>query len=226
MPSKYELLLESGTQEKEAYLDEIEGIFEDYIDNKIGSANRIYSVMRCIQNWYRALPEYTKKYTVYLEDGEKKNIERFIPDLRADLSKFEINSRDILLVQWRKRLSEDGDLSECVEKISLMRHLLDGHIANYRAALCKVLVAYFAPGYQGSLPQAIKNWYKELPDQTKKHVFDANSNALLSIANNNTSFNEDDVLDILVNAFEAISIEDWMQQQTVLSMIFIRLLKQ
>lgn len=209
MPSKYELLLESGTQEKETYLDEIEGIFGDYIDNKIGSANRIYSVMRCIQNWYRALPEYTKKYTVYLEDGEKKNIEKYIPELRSDLSKFEINSRDILLVQWRKRLSEDGNLSECVEKISLMRHLLDSHIENYRAALCKVLVAYFAPGYQGSLPQAIKNWYKELPVQTKKHVFDANSNALLSIANNNTSFNENDVLDVLVNAFEAISIEDW-----------------
>lgn len=209
MPSKYELLLEAGTQEKEAYLDEIEGVFEDYVDNKNGSANRIYSVMRCIQNWYRALPEYTKKFTVYLEGGEKKNIEKFIPELRADLSKFEINSRDILLVQWRKRLSEEGDLSECVEKIRLMRHTLDDHIINYRAALCKILVAYFAPGYQGSLPQAIKSWYKEIPSKTKKHIFDANSNALLSIAHNNTSFNENDVLDTLVNAFESISIEDW-----------------
>ena len=202
-------MLESGTQEKEEYLDKLESIFENFSDNKNESANRVYSVMRCIQNWYRALPEYTKKFTVYIENGEKRNIEKYIPDIRADLSKFEINSRDILLVQWRKRLSEEGDLTECVEKIRRMKQLLDKHVSKYRAALCKVLVAYFAPGYQGNLPKAIKNWYKELPNQTKDHVFDANSNALLSIANNNTSFDENDVLDALVNSFEAISIEDW-----------------
>ena len=129
--------------------------------------------------------------------------------MRSDLGKFEINSRDVLLVQWRKKLSESGDLSECIEKIRLMKKMLDEHISCYRNALCKILIAYFAPGYQGNLPKAIKNWYKDLPEQTKKHVFDANTNALLSLANNSTTFDENDVLDSLVDSFEAIGIEDW-----------------
>ncbi len=209
MPNKFELLLETGTLEREEYLDSLEKIYSEYMDGKNGSANRIYSVMRGMQNWYRALPEYSKKFLFFYDDGEKKAIEDYIPILRSDLAKYDLNSRDVLLVQWSKRISEHNDLNECARKIEFFKETLDQHIAKYRSELGKILIAYFAPGYQGSLTKAIQNWYKKLPDTTKQHVFDANSNALLSIAKNNTSFNEDDLLDSLAYAFEAIGIEDW-----------------
>lgn len=208
-PTKYELLLETGTKDREEYLDSIQKIFGDYSDSKTGSANRTYSIMRSMQNWYRSLPEFTKRYMFYLDSGERKEIAAYIPSVRVDLSKYDINSRDIIFVQWKQKLSENGDLQDCSKKLAEIRATLDNHIMNYRAELCKILVALFAPGYQGSLPKAIQVWYKKLPDSTKQHIFDATTNALLTISKNIVSYDENDLLDAIVNAFETIEIEDW-----------------
>lgn len=45
-PAKYELLMEMGTLDREVYLDRLETMFATYADNKAGSANRVYAVMR------------------------------------------------------------------------------------------------------------------------------------------------------------------------------------
>ena len=157
-PAKYELLMEMGTLDREVYLDRLETMFATYADNKAGSANRVYAVMRSMQNWYRSLPEYSKKYTFFLEAGEKKAIAEFIPPLRSDLAKYDVNARDLLFVQWSKRLSESGDMEECANKIEIFRDTLMKHIPDYRTEMCRVLVAMFVPGYQGQLPK-----HPELP---------------------------------------------------------------
>lgn len=208
-PAKYELLMEAGTQEKDAYLDRLEAMFAPYADKKVGSANRIYAVMRSMQNWYRSLAEYSKKYMFYLEAGEKKDIASYIPQLRSDLAKYDVNARDLLFVQWRKRLSENEDFEECADKIGLFRTTLMNHISEYKTELCKVLVALFTPGYQGQLPKAVQVWYKKLPESTIQHVFDATTNTMLTIAKNITSYSEEDLLESLVDAFETIGVEDW-----------------
>lgn len=208
-PVKYDLLLEAGTKEREAYLDKLEEIFNDYMDNRNRSANRIYSIMRSMQNWYRSLPEYSKRYMFYMEEGERKEINSAIPSIRADLAKYDVNSRDIMFVQWKQKLSENADLQECAGKIEEVRKILDNHIILYRSELCKILVELFAPGYQGSLSKAVQIWYKKLSSSTKQHIFDSDANALLTIAQNIVSYDDNDLLDMLVNAFETIGIEDW-----------------
>ena len=208
-PAKYELLMEMGTLDREVYLDRLETMFATYADNKAGSANRVYAVMRSMQNWYRSLPEYSKKYTFFLEAGEKKAIAEFIPPLRSDLAKYDVNARDLLFVQWSKRLSESGDMEECANKIEIFRDTLMKHIPDYRTEMCRVLVAMFVPGYQGQLPKAVQVWYKKLSDNTKQHIFDSTTNSLLTIARNINSYNEDDLLDSMVDVFESVGIEDW-----------------
>lgn len=187
-PAKYELLMEMGTLDREVYLDRLETMFATYADNKAGSANRVYAVMRSMQNWYRSLPEYSKKYTFFLEAGEKKAIAEFIPPLRSDLAKYDVNARDLLFVQWSKRLSESGDMEECANKIEIFRDTLMKHIPDYRTEMCRVLVAMFVPGYQGQLPKAVQVWYKKLSDNTKQHIFDSTTNSLLTIARNINSY--------------------------------------
>ena len=44
---------------------------------------------------------------------------------------------------------------------------------------------------------------------TKQHVFDANTNALLSTASAIAAYNDDDLLDDLVSIFASIAVEDW-----------------
>ncbi len=208
-PEKYELLLEMGTQEKEEYLDSIEELFSDYEDLKGGSANRIYSIMRSMQNWYRALPEYSKRFTYTIENGEKKSVPSYFKELRGDLAKYDLNAREVMLVQWLDILSTSRDLNECSNKIKEFKEILDNHVDSFKRELSTILVAMFAPGYKGGLPVAVNAWYKKLPKTTKQHVFDANSNALLTLAKEKTTFNENDFLDSLVETFETIGIEDW-----------------
>lgn len=208
-PEKYELLLEQGTKEREQYIDQLEQIFEEYEDKKVGSVNRVYSLMRSMQNWYRSLPEYTKKYTYYLDKGTTVRLSDAIIGFRADLAKFDVNARELLFVHWIKNLSKKGELEECVKGIRDIKDLLDSHVVSYRKELCLILVDLFSPGYKGTLPNAVMGWYKKLPDEIKQHVFDTESNALLTISNGVTTYDENDLLDNLVYAYETIGIEDW-----------------
>lgn len=208
-PEKYELLLEQGTKEREQYIDQLEEIFEEYKDKKVGSVNRVYSLMRSMQNWYRSLPEYTKKYTYYLDKGTTVRLSDAIIGFRADLAKFDVNARELLFVNWIKNLSKKGELKECVKGIRDIKDLLDSHVVSYRKELCLTLVDLFSPGYKGTLPNAVTGWYKKLPDEIKQHVFDTESNALLTISNGVANYDQNDLLDNLVYAYETIGIEDW-----------------
>lgn len=208
-PERYEMIVERGTKEKDGYLSRLDSIFKEYKDPRVLSANRVYSIMRSMQNWYRALPEYTKKYTFFFENGEKREIPEYYKVLRSDLAKYDLNSREVIFEKWISALSSEKNLSECHNKIADFKAAMDLHIINFRKEISKSLIAVFSPDYKGGLPKAANAWYKRLPDSTKQHVFDANCNALLTITGNVSTFDENDFLDNLVNVFETIGIEDW-----------------
>ena len=208
-PDKYELFVEEGTKEREKYIEQLEHVFSDFKDKKTGSVNRTYAIMKSMQNWYRSLPDYTKKYTKYYEQSESKELPDSIRSFRSDLAKIDINARELLFVDWKNSLAKNGSLLECAKCIKDIKLLLDDHITNYRKELCCLLVETFSPGYKGNLPKAVTNWYKKLPDVVKQHVFDSESNALLAISNSVSNYDENDLLDDLVNVFETLAIEDW-----------------
>lgn len=208
-PENYELLMERGTADKNQYLDKLQALFSKHIDARTPSVNRVYSVVKSMQNWARSLPEYTKKFKHYLENGESKYIAPPVQTIRGELIKFEINSRELLFDTWISKLSPRGSLEDCYEAISQAKELLDKHLTVYRKELIKKLTGLFAPDYQGGLTHSLTAWYKELPDSTRTHAFDAGANALLAAAGAINSYDDDVLLDQLVEIFASIAIEDW-----------------
>ena len=208
-PENYKILIESGTGERNKYLDNLQNLFEQYVDNRVPSINRIYSVVKSMQNWMRSLPEYTKKFKCYLENGEAKIVDTYVENIRNELMKFEINSRELLFEIWLSKLSEKESFAECLDKITKAKTILDNHLDKCRRELIKKLTAMFMPGYQGGLTHAFVAWYKKLPDSTKQHVFDVNANALLSAAGKVTTFDDEALIEDLAIAFVSIAIEDW-----------------
>lgn len=208
-PENYQILIETGIGDRNKYLDGLQALFEQYADKRTPSINRIYSIVKSMQNWMRSLPEYTKKHRKYLENGELKAVDSKINSVRSELMRFEINSRELLFETWLSTLSKNEDLSECLAEITRVKAVLDEHLANYRNELIKKLTAMFMPGYQGGLTHAVASWYKKLPDTTKQHVFDANANALLSAAGAISAFDDELLLDDLVAIFVSIAVEDW-----------------
>ena len=208
-PESYQILIETGVGDRNKFLDALQDMFKQYADRKTPSLNRIYSIVKSMQNWMRSLPEYTKKFRSYIENGEAKTTDAAVDSIRFELMKFEINSRELLFSIWISKLSKSEDLAECLAEIARVKGFLDEHLPRCRAELIKKLTAIFMPGYQGGLSHSVIAWYKRLPDSTKQHVFDADANALLSTASAISAYDDEKLLDDLVSIFTSIAIEDW-----------------
>jgi len=208
-PESFELLLEQGTQEREKYLTSLLDLFSGYFSEKEAGINKVYTVVRCMQNWIRSLPEYTKKFHRYFEEGIQKEIPKVAERIRMDLLKFEINSQELLFLSWQSLLSKSGSLEECFEAIKETKLFLDHHVAQEREELIRKLTDLFIPGYQGGFSLAVMSWYKELPDGVKQHVFDNDTNPLLNIVAGLSTYNDEELLDKFVMALVSIGVEDW-----------------
>lgn len=207
-PENYYLLIETGTQEKEQYLDALEKLFEQHSDIKDSSVNKSYSVIKSMQNWIRSLPEYSKKCKKHFVNGEYVDLDRQTLIIRTELLKFEINARELLFQTFVSGIG-NNNYSESIKSIQLAKEILDSHLAVCKKELGLKLTELFNPGYQGSLSNAAMTWYKKLPEYTKSHMFDSNSNLLLSIVKDVTSYNDDALIDDLINAFTSIQLADW-----------------
>lgn len=208
-PANYQLLIETGTAEKDAYLSDLEQIFADNADNRTSSINHVYSVVKSMQNWIRSLPEYTKKFRTYWENGEAREIDQQEEDFRKNLMKFEVNSRELVFDSLLTIFNAQNNLQLAVDEIKRCKAFFDGHIASCKAEISKKLISLFVPGYQGCLAKSMMAWYKKLPDNTKMHVFDSNSNALLGFASKVSTYDDDEILNELMFEFVSMEIEDW-----------------
>lgn len=212
-PENYLLLIEAGTKARDNYLLSLEELFLPYAESGKNSLNKVYSVVRSMQNWIRSLPEYTKKFHLYYENGEARIVGSEVDTLRNELLKFEINARELLFTTLPATMSDVANYDTCIEAIRNTKYLLDNHISLCRSELIKKLTALFVPGYQGGLSHSVKSWYRNLPEATKVHLFDNNTKPLLSIAENHTSYNDDELFDAFVMAFTSIAVEDWNDER-------------
>lgn len=204
-PQDYELLLEQGTALRDDYLNQLESLFLPYINDNVNGSNRIYRIVKSMQSWMRSLPDYSKKYT---QEVGGAAVENQLISLRNELLKYEVNSRDLLLQVFPRHL-RTADFNQCFQEISIYKNALDNHISNSREALYRRIKRLFYPNYRGSMPQAIMKWYADLSTHEQNHIYDRDTNELLALAKNLTSYDEQRVLDDLINIFTAISIEDW-----------------
>ena len=212
-PEQYHILLETSITERNGYLDALQTLFKASSGAEATSTNRIYAVVRNMQNWMRAFPEYTKKHKYSLESGELTRVPSTIDAVRNELLRFDINARELLFDVWPRQLSTNDDLALCFEEIAKVKKYLDAHITMFRTELTRKLISLFNADYQGGLTLAVMNWYKSLPEATTLHLFDADTNSLLVAIRKHTGYDDDKLLDELVYAFAVIAIEDWNDRQ-------------
>ncbi len=212
-PENYLLLIEAGTKARDNYLLALQDMFLPYAESGRNSLNKIYSVVRSMQNWIRSLPEYTKRFQQYYENGEVKSIGDEVDILRNGLLKYEINARELLFATFPSAMGDGINYDACIASIQNAKNLLDNHIDNCRTELKKKLTALFVPGYQGGLSHSVKSWLGNLPEATRVHLFDNDTKPLLSIAENHNSYNDDELLDAFIMAFASVAIEDWNDER-------------
>lgn len=212
-PENYQILVEKSITERNEYLDTLEKMFAPTTKKQKTSINRIYEVVRDMQNWMRAFPEYTKKHKRYLAGGENQKVSPTVDALRNELMKFDVNARDLLFSVLPQQMNAEDDFTKCLDAIVFAKEHLDSHIAMYRSELMRKLIALFSPSYRGSLTAAVMNWYNNLPVAAKQHLFDTDTNALLVAISQHVGYDDNKMLDELVHAVAVIAIEDWNDRQ-------------
>lgn len=211
-PKDYSIRLETGTVEREEYLDYLEDLFKNHEDSTYIGTNRVFAVVKNMQTWMRSLPDYTKKFSQYYVNGALVKVDNSTKIIRNDLLKFEVNSREMLFDSWKEKLSASGKYTDCAAEIKRVKEFLDMHIEDFKKGLIDYLVALFIPEYSGTLSKAMKLWYEKLPDSIKHHVFDTGANSLLLLASNWNSYDDQRLLNELSLLFVSMAIEDWTDQ--------------
>ena len=143
----YQILLESGTQKKDESIAELLDVFAQYADTQSKSINKIYNVVKLMQNWMRSLPEYTKRCESICENGLFIQLSLEELNFKKELLKFEINAREFLDIMAEnkivpskaegRRLIQQGGLSLNGEKVTDVTRTLNEEDIQDGAALIK-----------------------------------------------------------------------------------------
>lgn len=204
----YQLLLESGTKTKDNSISALLELFSDYSNLQSKSINRIYNVVRCMQNWMRALPEYTKKCSkIAIENSFIELTEREI-EFRKELLKFEINSREFLFEFLFNDLTEEGH-RKTIEWVKEVKGKFENHLNEVRLYLISQVKAVLNSDQNASLGSAIIVWKKKLSDETCRHMFDGLTNQVLNYLVSIRNFDDDSIIFELCRLVVNMDLADW-----------------
>jgi hypothetical protein len=207
-PEKYYLLLETGSNEKNEYINKLEGLFVKYKSNKVSRYNRYNSLVEAMQNWMYSLPKFARECEL-IYDNKVKDKNREIINLRKELLRFDINPRELLFERLNNKVFKTTSLNKCYKKVEKTKDELDKFISKMKQELIYKTKNIFDKGYKGELGNALENWYNELPSQNKIHLYDSTSNSLLNFISTLSTNNEDIIIEKLSKLVTGLNIEDW-----------------
>lgn len=210
-PSDFDICLESWDENKNLYIKNLEKIFQNSIVEMEKEYNTFSYIAKAMHRWFISLPKFAKEAkSIYKSNGEKIELsmvnKKFINSLKGG----EINSREFLF----KKLPNIYDLKSVNEdlsnRIQLIKDALDNIINRLLEDLKLDVVTTFRKEQttEASMTSIIKDWYGELEEPTKGHLFEGRENKILnqiSIINNN----EDAFIEIIAKELIGLRIEDW-----------------
>lgn len=202
-PESYELYLEQETAEKEQYLQILEKTFcveRTYTTSKQG---RISKIVRCMQNWYRSLPQYTMVTNEFAEaDVEEINV------LRNHLKRAEVNPRELLLERLPEAMGVDS-YKIAAKKMTSYKELLDGKLEELKSNLASEVKRVFGADKEASLKACLLDWYKKQSRSSKNYIMStAVSNFMKYLGTLETNDEGDIVADISKIVMD-VYLEDW-----------------
>ena len=204
----YQLLLESGTKTKDKSIVALLDLFSEYSNSQSKSINKIYNVVRCMQNWMRSLPEYTKKCSKIAVDNSFIDLTESEIEFRKELLKFEINSREFLFEVLFKDLTEEGH-RQTIEWVKEVKDKFENHLSEVRLFLTSKVKSILSSDQNASLGSAIIVWKMKLSDETCRHMFDGLTNQVLTYLTSVKHFDDDTIIFELCRLVVNMDLADW-----------------
>ncbi|AKL95589.1 hypothetical protein CACET_c21420 [Clostridium aceticum] len=226
-PEEFEVYLENWDEEKESYIQHLEGLFYDYIEPSEKEYNTFEYVFRAIHRWFLALPKYTKEHTQkYLGSESFNKVDRKILRLRNTLKGTRMNSRDFLFSRIFDIFCYGEFSTAVLTDIIEIKEAMDGTKEELINILANDLKVIFSneEKTEASLSSIMKDWYEGLDQLVKENLFSQGEDQFLKevqrISNNHYEF-----IEKIAKLITGLRIDDWDDKKVSLFIERVKLFK-
>jgi hypothetical protein len=210
LPEDYSVILENWNEDKAAYLEGLEQVFNEQVSEREKGYNGFAFILLAMNRWYMNLPKYSKELSkIYVGDGKFNEIDgqrkRFIDSLKQ----LDGNPREYLLEKIFYVLGRQEFLRNAVPLIREIKTDWDNAISDLVMNLINDVRLIFAKeGRRSSLTSVVRDWHELLSENTTRHLFSGNENRILALM---TAVPNDESVFIqrLAKAVTSLRIEDW-----------------
>jgi hypothetical protein len=203
-PKEYTFHIVAWDNAKEKFVTAVREIFADYIDSDDLLANKLYPVGIGMKNWFISLPIFTR---------ETKRVSPAANNLKRVLKSQSLNSKELLFNRIPKMVvgcsDENIDYEELLILVKEGKEELENHLAFMKDFLIKEVKEIFnSKNDRESLCSVVKNWYEDLSNKVKNHIFEGATNIFIDIGQNQY-FNDIALIEDCCRKITGLRIEDW-----------------
>jgi len=214
LPQAYTVFMESWSEEKSQYIEELALLFADHISEKEKDYNTFSYIALAMMRWYMSLPKYAKElkeeYAGKNNDGKKDKATTSHIKFLSSLKQTNINAREYLFEKLFDIYSYKEFTVNVVANIKAAKDFFD----NAKSSLVKMLNGdikeiFDTNGLKGAtLTSTIKDWYEGLKPTTVNHLFPNNEEKVLQLM---ASINNDEktFIERLAKTVTGLRLDDW-----------------
>jgi hypothetical protein len=209
-PSNYSVVLEDWNDEKTQYMEQLEGIFSEFLTERERAYNRFTYIVFAMNRWYLSLPKYTKEaVTYYDKNGKAKKIDTSKKQFINSLKQVDVNPRQFLFEKVFSIYGMSGFNLNAVDNITQTKAFYDNALPCLLKALKIKVRDIFGHGKtSSSLTSIMKDWYESLNKATKQYLFSGNESRILELIKNITN-DEESFIQRLAKAVTYLRVDDW-----------------
>ena len=212
-PERYTARLEEWSDGKEAYVEALTSIFEDFIFEADRGKNGYSYLTIAMGRWYLSLPKYAKELKqVYNGNAKSDRYSEINNEMRkflALLKQASIGALDLLFTRIPKCFGYNEASSELVEKITATKLFFDQVKPNLEDALVEDVKEIFC-GQQGSasLSSIVMDWYESLTTAVRNKVYANGAERIFKVFEKSTN-DEHLLIEGLARVLTGLRIDDW-----------------
>jgi len=181
-PQEFTFMLEQWDDSKDAYLAVLESIYGSYINNVDRSLDAFSCVVKAMRRWYLQLTKYETITRSYCDEkGKISVLDKDVVKFRNLLSNPEINAHNLLFDKLKKCFSSES-YDGVIKGVRKSFAKINSTYRNYKNKIINDIKDLFSSNEQESLSSCFANFYDDLNQATKEHLFNGKIAVFLNIA--------------------------------------------